>query len=116
MEKRRVLRSVRNIESEGSVIDAAHHILVDDLSSWLGVGSPPSPTLMVEELRKLGYRASLAHYGKPSFKTDASWDDIVEVSLGINHQCRTSRLCLQWMISGYGFRSIYPLLISRFVL
>ena len=82
MEKRRVLRSVRNIESEGSVIDAAHHILVDDLSSWLGVGSPPSPTLMVEELRKLGYRASLAHYGKPSFKTDASWDDIVEVSLG----------------------------------
>ena len=81
MEKRRVLRSVRNIESEGSVIDAAHHILVDDLSSWLGIGSPPSPTLMVEELRKIGHRASLAHYGKPSFKTDASWDDIVDISL-----------------------------------
>tara|TARA_Y100001936_G_C15658038_1_gene449847 strand:+ start:127 stop:474 length:348 start_codon:yes stop_codon:yes gene_type:complete len=82
IEKRRILRSVRNIETEGSVIDTAHHILVDDLASWLEIGSPPSPRLMVEELREMGYRASLAHYAKPSLKTDASWDDIVEVAMG----------------------------------
>ena len=82
IEKRRILRSVRNIEAEGSVIDTAHHILVDDLASWLEIGSPPSPRLMVEELREMGYRASLVHYAKPSLKTDASWDDIVEVAMG----------------------------------
>ncbi len=83
MEKRRTLRAIRNIEGESCVIDSAHHILVDDLSSWLEIGSPPSPTLMVEELRGMGYKASLAHYGKPSFRTNASWDDIVEGAIGL---------------------------------
>ena len=81
MEKRRILRSVRNIADEGSVIESAHHILVDDLSSWLGIGSPPSPTTMVERLRERGHRASLTHYSKPSFRTNCSWDDIVEIAL-----------------------------------
>ena len=83
MERRRVVRSVRNIEHEGAVIDSAHHILVDDLSSWLGIGSPPSPTLMVNKLNEMGCDASLTHYGKPSFRTGASWDDIVEVALSL---------------------------------
>ena len=83
MERRRIVRSVRNIEQEGSVIGSAHHILVDHLSSWLGIGSPPSPTMMVKKLNEMGCNASLTHYGKPSFRTGASWDDIVEVALSL---------------------------------
>lgn len=83
MERRRIVRSVRNLEDEATVIDSAHHILVDDLSSWLGIGSPPSPASMVGLLKEMGHNASLAHYGKPSFRTNANWDDIVEVALGL---------------------------------
>ena len=83
MERRRIVRSARNLEDEATVIDSAHHILVDDLSSWLGIGSPPSPASMVGLLKEMGHNASLAHYGKPSFRTNANWDDIVEVALGL---------------------------------
>jgi tRNA G26 N,N-dimethylase Trm1 len=81
MERRRIVRSVKNIEEEGAAISSASHILVDDLSSWLNIGSPPSPAVMVSELREMGHSASLTHYGKPSFRTDANWDDIVEVAM-----------------------------------
>jgi len=81
MERRRIVRSVKNIEEEGAIISSASHILVDDLSSWLNIGAPPSPAVMVSELREMGHRASLTHYGKPSFRTDATWDDIVEVAM-----------------------------------
>ena len=76
LERRRVARSVRNISEEAGVIDTHHHIVVDDLSAWLGVGAPPSPRRMVEALRESGHRAGLTHYGRPSFRTDAPWGDI----------------------------------------
>ena len=79
-ECRRVARSVRHISQEAEVIDAAHLILVDDLSSWLGSGSPPSPRAMVDALRGAGHSAAVAHYGKPAFRTDAPWDAIVGAS------------------------------------
>jgi tRNA G26 N,N-dimethylase Trm1 len=79
-ERRRVIRSVRHISEESGVIDAPHLILVDDLASWLGSGSPPSPSVMAEGLRRADYRAAVAHYGKPAFRTDAPWDDIVRIS------------------------------------
>ena len=44
-ERRRVVRSVRHISDESGVIDAPHLILVDELASWLGSGSPVSPSL-----------------------------------------------------------------------
>ena len=50
-EKRRVLRSVRHISDEAGVIDAPHLILVDDLASWLGSGSPVSPSVMAKLAR-----------------------------------------------------------------
>ena len=53
-ERRRVVRGlVGNIEHEGVVIDSAHHILVDDLSSWLGIGSPIKSHLMVNKLNEM---------------------------------------------------------------
>ena len=55
-------------------------ILVDDLASWLGSGSPVSPSKMVEKLRKEGHRAAVSRYGKPSFRTDAPWDAIVSAT------------------------------------
>jgi len=48
------------------------------LASWLKLGSPPSPKKMVERLENFGYRAALTHYGRPSFRTNATWEAIVE--------------------------------------
>jgi len=79
-ERRRVTRSVRHISEESRVIDAPHLILVDELASWLGSGSPPSPSVMAEALRRAGHRAAVAHYGKPAFRTDAPWDVVVGTS------------------------------------
>ena len=79
-ERRRVARSVRHISEEAMVIDAHHLILVDDLASWLGSGSPPSPSGMVKTLCETGHRAAVAHYGKPAFRTDAPWDEIVSAT------------------------------------
>ena len=78
--KRIVLRSVRHISDEAGVIDAPHLILVDDLASWLGSGSPVSPSVMVETLREEGYRAAVSRYGKPAFRTDAPWDAVVSAA------------------------------------
>ncbi|MFL2493249.1 MAG: hypothetical protein ACJ0HH_00615 [Candidatus Thalassarchaeum sp.] len=79
-ERRRVLRSVRHISDEAGVIDAPHLILVDDLASWLGSGSPVSPSMMVENLREDGHRAAVSRYGKPAFRTDAAWFAIVSAA------------------------------------
>ncbi|MDP7002086.1 MAG: hypothetical protein QF911_00705 [Candidatus Thalassarchaeaceae archaeon] len=75
-ERRRIARSVRNISEEAGVIEAHHHLVVDDLAAWLGLGAPPSPRKMVDALLKSGHAAGLAHYGRPSFRTDAPWEDI----------------------------------------
>ena len=80
LERRRVARSVRNLAEEGSVIGTYHHIVVDDLASWLGTGAPPSPSKMVQILRDAGHRAGMAHYGNPSFRTDAPWEEVVEAA------------------------------------
>ena len=82
-ERRRVTRSIRHISEEAVTIDAPHLILVDDLASWLGSGSPPSPSGMVEALCETGHRAAVAHYGKPAFRTDAPWDEIARTALSI---------------------------------
>jgi len=79
-ERRSLLRSVRHISEEATVIDAPHLILVDDLASWLGSGSPVSPKVMVELLRNQGYRAAVSRYGKPAFRTDAPWNAIVSAA------------------------------------
>jgi tRNA G26 N,N-dimethylase Trm1 len=82
-EARRVSRSVKNIHEESGVIDSPHHIIVDDLSSWLGIQGPPSPRSLVECLKERGFRAGLTHYGKPSIRTDAPWDEILEATMSL---------------------------------
>ena len=79
-ERRRMLRSIRHISDEAGVIDGSHLILVDDLASWLGSGSPVSPSVMVERLSEGGHRAAVSRYGKPAFRTDAPWLAIVSAA------------------------------------
>lgn len=81
--RRQIANSVGNISDESGVIDANHLVVVDDLASWLGVGAPPSPKRMVSLLREAGYRAGLANYGRPAFRTDAPWDDIGEAAFSL---------------------------------
>ncbi len=78
LEKRRILRSIRYIEDEAEVADCQQLILTDDLASWQNQGSPPSPNIMIQLLREEGFKAARSHYSKPSFRTNASWDTIVE--------------------------------------
>lgn len=78
LQKRKVLRSIRYIEQEAEVADCGNLILTDDLASWLNQGSPPSPNKMIELIKEKGFKAARSHYSKPSFRTDAPWDIIVE--------------------------------------
>ena len=83
-ENRRIVRSVKNLANEANAIETPHHILVDYLSSWLKIGSPPSPKKLVKSIIDSGYCASLANYGKkPSIRTDAPWDLIVKLALDV---------------------------------
>ncbi len=83
LERRRVARSVRNIAEEGAVIGSFHHVVVDDLASWIETGAPPSPSKMVGILRERGHGAGLSHYGRPSFRTDAPWEEVVDAALSL---------------------------------
>jgi tRNA G26 N,N-dimethylase Trm1 len=76
-ERRRVVRSVRNLAEEAESISAAHLIAVDELASWLEQGSPPSPAKMVSYLKEKGHSASVSHYAEPSFRTDAPWSAVL---------------------------------------
>ena len=78
LQKRNILRSVRYIAEEAEVADCRHLILTDDLASWQNQGSPPSPNIMIKLLEEEGYRAARSHYSKPSFRTNAPWDIIIQ--------------------------------------
>ncbi len=78
LERRKIIRSIKNISSEAEIVEGEFLILTDDLASWENVGSPPSPIKMVEAIRERGFKAGLSHYPKPSFRTDAPWDIIIE--------------------------------------
>ena len=82
-ERRRVARSVRHISEEGAVISACHLVVVDDLAAWLGSGAPPSPRKMVAMLNEAGHSAGVSSYGRPSFRADAPWEEIVEAAMSI---------------------------------
>ena len=81
LERNIIEKSIKNIMNESRAIDCNHHIIVDDFASWLKIGSPPSPKKMVEMLENLGYRAAVTHYGRPSFRTNATWEVIVECAM-----------------------------------
>jgi tRNA G26 N,N-dimethylase Trm1 len=78
LERRKIIRSIKNIRNESEVVTGEFLILTDDLASWRNVGSPPSPVKMIEIINEKGFKAGLSHYPKPSFRTNAPWDVIVE--------------------------------------
>ena len=78
LERRKIIRSIKNIKNESGIIEGEFLILTDDLASWRNVGSPPSPKKMVEIINQKGFKAELSHYPKPSFRTNAPWDVIIQ--------------------------------------
>ncbi len=78
LQKRKILRSIRYIEEEARVANCEFLILTDDLASSQNKGSPPSPNKMIELIEKRGFKAARSHYSKPSFRTNAPWDIIIE--------------------------------------
>ena len=83
IERRRIAKSVRNISEESQAIKSNQLIVVDDLSSWLGTGAPPSPKRIVESLKDVGHSAGVSSYGRPSFRTDAPWEDVIDAAKSI---------------------------------
>ena len=83
-ERRRVAKSVRHLVDESQVIESCNPIVVDDLAAWLGTGAPPSPRKIVESLRQSGQLAAISSYGKPSFRTTAPWEAVVEAAMSIH--------------------------------
>ena len=84
VERRRVAKSVRNIAEESQVVDSCNLVVVDDLAAWLGTGAPPSPRKIVQMLREKGHLAAISSYGKPSFRTAAPWEAVVEAAVSIH--------------------------------
>ena len=83
MERRRISRSVRHISEESVVVGSNHLVVVDDLSSWLENGAPPSPRRIVSYLTEAGHLAAVSSYGRPSFRTNAPWEAVVEAAESI---------------------------------
>ena len=79
IEKRKIVRCIKNIKNESEIIEGEFLILTDDLASWRNVGSPPSPKKMVSKINEKGFKAALSHYPKPSFRTNAPWEVIIDV-------------------------------------
>jgi len=78
LKERRIFRSIRYIDEESQVIDGESLILTDDLASSQKKGSPPSPNKMIKLIKEKGFKAARSHYSKPSFRTNAPWDVIIE--------------------------------------
>ena len=83
-ERRGVAKSVRHLAEESQVIESCNPIVVDDLAAWLGTGAPPSPRKIVDSLRQSGQSAAISSYGKPSFRTTAPWEVVVEAAMSIH--------------------------------
>ena len=83
MERRSISRSVRHISQESLVVGSNHLVVVDDLSSWLENGAPPSPRRIVSDLIAAGHLAAVSSYGRPSFRTNAPWEAVVEAAESI---------------------------------
>ena len=83
-ERRGVAKSVRHLAEESQVIESCNPIVVDDLAAWLGTGAPPSPRKIVDSLRQSGQLAAISSYGKPSFRTTAPWEVVVEAAMSIH--------------------------------
>ena len=83
-ERRRIAKSVRHLAEESQAIDSCNLVVVDDLAAWLGTGAPPSPRKIVESLRQNGHVAAVSGYGKPSFRTAAPWEAVVEAAMSIH--------------------------------
>ena len=81
--RRAVGRAVRHIAEEASAIHATNLIVVDDIPSRLGIGSPPSPTKLASALRREGYSAAVAAYGNPAIRTDAPWSAVSAAVLSL---------------------------------
>jgi len=79
LENRKIARAVRNIAEESEAIETTHLVPVDELSSWLERGGPPSPARMAELLNQAGYTSSVSHYAEPAFRSEAPWSEIVRV-------------------------------------
>ena len=79
IEKRKIVRCIKNIKNESEIIEGEFLILTDDLASWRNVGSPPSPKKMVSKINEKGFKAALSNYPKPSFRTNAPWEVIIDV-------------------------------------
>jgi len=79
LENRKIARAVRNIAEESEAIETTHLVPVDELSSWLERGGPPSPARMAELLNQVGYTSSVSHYAEPAFRSEAPWSEIVRV-------------------------------------
>ena len=77
LENRKIARAVRNIAEESEAIETTHLVPVDELSSWLERGGPPSPARMAELLNQAGYTSSVSHYAEPAFRSEAPWSEIV---------------------------------------
>ncbi|AEM38428.1 N2,N2-dimethylguanosine tRNA methyltransferase [Pyrolobus fumarii 1A] len=72
----RTLELLRQLREECGLVNP--HYRVDKVASVLKVNMP-SPRLVVEELRRLGYRATLTHFDKRGVRSDAPPDVIYNV-------------------------------------
>ncbi len=80
--KERLRKFLQSIYEE---IDAPFGYTTHHIARMLKT-SPPQVTRIIEEPRKMGYKASRVHYSGFGFKTDASVDEVKKIVLALNTQ------------------------------
>lgn len=86
--RKQLLYSVRGICESAEAIDCPVVLPVDEIPKFIRIPGPPSPSLLSQTLRVMGFKAAIAVLQVPAIRTDAPWSAISDACrqiFGINH-------------------------------
>ena len=72
--------AVRHLVGEAKLASVPSLIITDMLPKFCDVGGPPKILDLISGLKERGYQAAIARWGAPAIRTDASWNDVLEVT------------------------------------
>ena len=72
--------AVRHLVGEAELAYVPSLIITDMLPKFCDVGGPPKILDLISGLKERGYRAAIARWGAPAIRTNAPWNDVLEVT------------------------------------
>jgi len=72
--------AVRHLVGEAELAHVPSLIITDMLPKFCDVGGPPKILDLISGLKERGYQAAIARWGAPAIRTNAPWNDVLEVT------------------------------------